>query len=156
MSIVLSTEIDIAATPEEVWAVLSDFTSYGEWSNFSRVTGTAETGSTLAMRMPGMTFRSTVTAAEPNSTLQWSARIISAKLFLGQHTFTLTRRADGTTHLDNTETFSGAIVRPFQGLFARTHQDSGYAAFNRALKARVERRADASRTGTVLSDAPGR
>nr|WP_175494401.1 SRPBCC family protein [Herbiconiux ginsengi] len=42
MSIVFTTTIDIAATPDEVWEVLSDFPAYGEWSNFSRVDGTPE------------------------------------------------------------------------------------------------------------------
>ncbi|WP_165068296.1 SRPBCC domain-containing protein [Marisediminicola senii] len=144
MSIVLATTIGIDATPEQVWEVLSDFTAYGEWSNFSRIDGAPELGTKLTMRMPGMAFTSTVTAATPNEQLQWSAKFISERLFIGQHNFTLVRRADGTTRVENTETFSGVSVTPFEGLFARSHNEGGYAAFNRALKSRVEARAAAA------------
>ncbi|WP_411699200.1 SRPBCC family protein [Conyzicola sp.] len=141
MSIVLATTIHIAATPEEVWEVLSDFSAYGEWSNFSRIDGAPVVGTNLSMRMPGFWFTSAVTAADTNRRLQWSATIITAGLFLGEHSFTLVRREDGTTQLDNSETFSGVLTRPFEGFFAKNHDDGGYAAFNRALKSRVEARA---------------
>ena len=140
MSIVLTTSIDIDATPEQVWEVLADFPTYGEWSNFSRVVGTPELGTRLSIRMPGMAFRPTITAATPGRELQWSATIGSARVFLGEHSFTLVPLEDGTTRLINTETFSGALTKPFERLFATNHNDSGYAAFNRALKSRVETR----------------
>ncbi|MCX5079322.1 SRPBCC family protein [Streptomyces sp. NBC_00513] len=41
MDAVLTAVIDIDATPEEVWNVLTDFATYGEWSNFSAAEGTA-------------------------------------------------------------------------------------------------------------------
>lgn len=141
MSIVLATTIDIDATPEQIWDVLSDFTEYGEWSNFSHVDGVAELGIRLKMRMPGMSFRPTVTSATPDAELQWSAKIISASLFLGEHNFTLIRNNDGTTRVNNTETFSGALTKPFRRFFAKSHNEGGYAGFNRALKSRVEARA---------------
>lgn len=89
MGIVLTSTIDIAATPEQVWDVLSDFDSYGQWSNFSRVSGTATKGTRLSIRMPGMSFRPFVTAAVPNQELEWSATIASERFFVGRHTFTL-------------------------------------------------------------------
>ena len=140
MSIVLATMIEIAATPEQVWQVLADFPAYGEWSNFSRVEGTAELGTRLKIRMPGLSFRPTITAATPHQELQWSASIVSERFFLGAHTFTLVRTGDGTTRLKNTETFSGLLTAPFARFFATQHNDTGYAAFNRAIKTRVEAR----------------
>ncbi|SMH51116.1 hypothetical protein SAMN06295885_3702 [Rathayibacter oskolensis] len=140
MSIVLATTIDIAAAPEEVWEVLTDFSAYGEWSNFSRIDGAAELGSTLKMRMPGFWFSSKVTAVDENRELQWSATILTAGLFLGAHRFTLVA-TDVGTRLHNTETFSGVLTKPFEGLFAKSHNEGGYAAFNAALKSRVEARA---------------
>ena len=68
MSIVLTTTITIDATTDEVWQVLTDFASYGQWSNFSRVDGVAETGTPLSMKMPGFAFTSTVTAVAPAET----------------------------------------------------------------------------------------
>ncbi|MFG6401213.1 MULTISPECIES: SRPBCC family protein [unclassified Microbacterium] len=137
MSVLLTTTIDIDATPEEVWAVLTDFPAYGQWSNFSRIDGVAELGTTLAMRMPGFNFRSKVTVVTPNEQLQWSAHLFSDRFFLGQHTFTLTVNPDGTTRVTNSEEFSGASVVPFQRLFSG-NSEGGYAAFNRGLKSRVE------------------
>lgn len=141
MSIVLATTVDITATPDEVWEVLSDFSSYGEWSNLSRIDGTPELGTTLTMRMPGFWFSSDVTDVTEGRLLQWSATILTARLFLGEHTFTLVGNDDGTTRVHSTETFSGILTKPFEGLFAKNHDDGGYAAFNAALKGRVEARA---------------
>ena len=138
MSITLPTTITIDATPEDVWAVLTDFANYSEWSNFASIDGVAVEGTKLGMKMPGMWFRSTVTIATANSTLQWSARFISDKIFLGQHTFTLEATPDGRTNFSNSELFAGIAVRPFERLFANSTRPNGYDLFNRALKARVE------------------
>lgn len=144
MSIVIATQIDINATPEQVWAVLADFSSYGEWSNFSKVDGIPQLGTRLAMKMPGMSFGSTVTAATPAQKLEWAATIINESIFCGRHTFVLTANADGGTHLANVETFSGALVWPFQGMFRHNEKRraNGYDGFNQALKRRVEARQD--------------
>lgn len=142
MSIVITTSIDIAATPKQVWDVLSDFSAYGEWSNFSKVDGVPELGTRLAMKMPGMSFGSTVTAVTSEEKLEWAASIIRESIFCGRHTFNLTGNADGTTHLSNIETFSGALVWPFQRLFRQQEKRraNGYDGFNQALKNRVESR----------------
>ncbi|MFD1275463.1 SRPBCC family protein [Streptomyces kaempferi] len=73
MDAVLSAVIDIDATPEAVWDVLTDFAAYGEWSTFTSAEGTAHVGSRLTMRMPGMTFRPTVTVATPGQELRWAS-----------------------------------------------------------------------------------
>lgn len=142
MSIVIATEIDINATPSQVWDVLADFPSYGEWSNFSSIDGVPQLGAKLAMKMPGMSFGSTVTALTPEKELEWAAKIISKAIFYGAHSFVLTTNPDGTTHLANVETFSGALVWPLQGLFKQNtkRRANGYDGFNQALKKRVEAR----------------
>lgn len=142
MSIVIATEIDINATPKQVWDVLADFPAYGEWSNFSKVDGVPQLGTRLAMKMPGMSFGSTVTAATPDKELEWAATIVSESIFCGRHSFVLTTNPDGTTHLANVETFSGALVWPLQGLFKQNEKRraNGYDGFNQALKQRVESR----------------
>lgn len=138
MTITLVSSIDIHAAPEHVWSVLTDFTAYGEWSHFRSIEGAPVEGSRLKIRMPGLSFRPFVTAAVPNEKLQWSAKIMSERIFLGQHSFGLVGNEDGTTTVINTELFSGGSVKPFGRLFAKGGKDDGYAAFNRSLKARVE------------------
>lgn len=141
MSITLPTTITIDAPREAVWAVLTDFPSYGTWSNFIRVDGVATEGTRLGMKMPGFSFTSTVTIAAENTQLQWSANIISDKIFLGQHTFTLEETPDGKTVLNNSELFDGILTRPFGRFFTNNTRASGYDLFNSALKQRVETRA---------------
>lgn len=55
----------------------------------------------------------------------------------------LTQNSDGSTHLANVETFSGALVWPLQGIFKQNEKRlaNGYDDFNQALKRRVESRA---------------
>lgn len=146
MSIVIKTAIDINAPLKDVWAVLADFPAYGQWSNFSSIGGVAKVGTKLAMKMPGMSFGATVTAADPEKKLEWAASILNKVVFEGRHTFTLTRNPDGSTHLDNTEAFSGGLVWPLQGMFKQNEKRraNGYDGFNQALKQRVESRSTAS------------
>ncbi|MET7685412.1 SRPBCC domain-containing protein [Streptomyces sp. NPDC005423] len=137
MDAVLTAVIDIDATPEEVWNVLTDFAAYGEWSTFSAAEGTAQVGNRLTMRMPGMTFRPTVTVATPGQELRWAGTLGTKRLFHGQHSFVLSSNHDGTTRLTNREEFSGILVTLTRRLF-KTPKRDGYAAFNKCLKQQVE------------------
>lgn len=140
MSYVITTTVDIDASTEEVWDVLVDFPAYGEWSNFSSAQGTAHVGTRLTMRMPGFTFRPTVTVATPDQKLQWAGTLLTRRLFHGEHSFILVPQSDGTTHLTNHEEFSGALVTLTQRFMKRT-DNNGYTAFNAGLKKQVESRA---------------
>ncbi|NEA67975.1 SRPBCC domain-containing protein [Streptomyces sp. SID12488] len=137
MDAVLTAVVDIDATPEAVWNVLTDFATYGEWSTFTSAEGTAHVGNRLTMRMPGMTFRPTVTVATPGQELRWAGTLGTKRLFHGQHSFTLSPNHDGTTRLTNREEFSGVLVT-LTRRFLRTPKRDGYAAFNTGLKQRVE------------------
>ncbi|KUN55488.1 hypothetical protein AQJ46_49555 [Streptomyces canus] len=137
MDAVLTAVIDIDATPEEVWNVLTDFATYGEWSKFTAAEGTAQVGSKLTMHMPGMTFRPTVTVATPGRELRWVGTLGTKRLFQGQHSFVLAPNHDGTTRLTNREEFSGALTT-LTRRFLKTPEHDGYAAFNQGLKQRVE------------------
>ncbi|MCX5602916.1 SRPBCC domain-containing protein [Streptomyces phaeochromogenes] len=139
MDSALTAVIDIDATPQAVWDVLTDFATYGEWSTFTSAEGTAHVGSRLTMRMPGMTFRPTITVATPGQELRWVGTLGTKRLFHGQHSFALSPNPDGTTRLTNHEEFSGALVTLTRRLL-RTPKHDGYAAFNNSLKQQVEDR----------------
>jgi hypothetical protein len=85
----LRTEIEIAAPPERVWQVLSDFDAYSEWNPFIRsIVGDAEVGSRLSVRLEppgarGMTFKPTVRAVAPPRELRWLGRLFVPGLFDG-------------------------------------------------------------------------
>jgi len=65
--------IDIAATPERVWSILTDLVAYPDWNPFIRsINGHIETGKKLTVSIQpvggrAMTFRPTVLRAEPNT-----------------------------------------------------------------------------------------
>ena len=142
MAVVISTTIDIDAHPDRVWDVLTDFAAYGDWNPFmDRIEGTAEAGTRLVVHLSpnggrGMTFRPTVLAAVPGRELRWLGKLGFGGLFDGEHSFLLTRNADGSTRMTHGETFSGILVALLKGTTKGSH--AGFEAFNTALKRRVE------------------
>ncbi|MFJ6776901.1 SRPBCC family protein [Kitasatospora sp. NPDC091257] len=140
----ISSEVHIAATPGEVWAVLTDFARFQEWNPFLvRAAGKAEPGARLALRfrLPGgreMDFTPTVLAAEPGRLLRWRGRLGVPGIFDGVHAFELTAR-DGGTHVVQSERFSGLLV-PLTGSIVR-QSARGFVTLTDALKARVEEQA---------------
>src|SRR5689334_24080602 len=76
----LHTEIDIEATPETVWWILTNFAVYPEWNPFIRqVMGVAQPGTKLMVRIhpsgaKAMSFRLTVLAVERPRELRWLGR----------------------------------------------------------------------------------
>jgi hypothetical protein len=137
----LRAEIDIEAPPDEVWAHLVDFGSYGDWNPFiTTASGSAEPGRRLTLRMqpPGgraMTFRPTVTRAEPGAVLEWLGRLGVPGLFDGRHRFELTATPAGT-HLVQSEAFTGLLVRPLRRSLD-TGTRAGFEALNEALRRRT-------------------
>jgi hypothetical protein len=142
MSTVISTTIDIDASPREVWEVLTDFAAYGEWNPFmDRIEGTPSVGSKLRVHMTppngrAVTFKPKVLVATPERELRWLGRLGFGGLFDGEHFFVLGANADGSTRVTNGEAFSGILVAAMKGTLRNT--DAGFAAFNGSLKERVE------------------
>src|SRR5260370_19388987 len=91
----ISATVDIAAPPQQVWAVLADLDAYPQWNPFIRsASGQVAEGATLSLRLVpaqgrAMTFRPKVLAAEPGRLLRWSGRLIVPGLFDGTHQFAL-------------------------------------------------------------------
>jgi hypothetical protein len=96
----LQTEIDIAATPDRVWSILTDFSAYPDWNPFIRsIRGVPEQGARLVVRIQpsgakAMTFRPTVLTATRDRELCWLGRLLVPGLFDGEHRFTIQPIAD--------------------------------------------------------------
>ncbi len=137
----VSAAVDIAATPQQVWAVLADLDAYPQWNPFIRsASGQVAKGATLTLRLVpaqgrAMTFRPKVLAAEPGL-LRWIGRLIMPGLFDGTHQFALDDMG-GHTRLTQLETFRGVLV-PVTGKII-TQTEAGFRALNQALKQRAER-----------------
>jgi hypothetical protein len=137
----ISATIDIAATPQRVWAILSDLAAYPQWNPFIRqASGQLTRGATLTLRMVpaqgrAMTFTPTVLAAQPGELLRWVGRLIMPGIFDGTHQFTL-EDLDGHTRLTQSETFRGLLVPLAGKTISQTEND--FRALNQALKRRAE------------------
>jgi hypothetical protein len=137
----IETSIDIAAPPERLWAILTDFASYPEWNPFiTSISGPLTPGENLKVRIepPGngsMTFKPVLLAASPNRELRWKGKIVIGGLFDGEHSFRLSPKAGGT-RFEQGERFSGLLVPLLRGVFGPTEQ--GFRAMNEALKKRAE------------------
>jgi hypothetical protein len=130
----ISATVDIAATPERVWAVLADLAAYPEWNPFIRsASGKLAEGARLTLRMApaggrAMTFRPTVLAARPGELLRWIGRLIVPGIFDGTHQFAL-EDLGGRTRLTQSETFRGLLV-PITGT-TMTRTEAGFHASTR-------------------------
>jgi hypothetical protein len=86
----LTTEIDIRATPQQVWDVLVDLERWSEWNPFvTSSEGVAEVGTRLVNRMetPGMravSIKPTVTEVDPGACFEWLGHLGVRGLFDGR------------------------------------------------------------------------
>ena len=137
MSKIITTHLMVNADVDTVWRTLTDLAGYHRWNPFiTAAAGNLTVGERLdlTIQLPGsraMIFTPWVTAVEQHHYLEWLGRLVLPGIFDGRHSFTLTPRAGGRTLLQQSETFSGAMI-PFTGsTLARTR--AGFVAMNEAL-----------------------
>ena len=138
----IATSIDIAAPPERVWSILTDFPAHAGWNPFiTAISGELERGGRLSITVnppggKGMTFKPKLLVVEPNRELRWLGRFLVPRLFDGEHYFILDPTPEGTrfTHGEN---FRGLFVR-MMGAKGFEPIERGFHAMNQALKARAE------------------
>lgn len=141
----LSTQIEIEASAQKVWSILTDFSSFSEWNPFiTEAEGQIEEGGRLRVRIspPGgtaMTFKPTVIRVVPEQEVRWKGRLLVPGLFDGEHIFEISPIDDRRVRLTQREMFSGLFV-PLLWSSLRTNTSAGFEAMNRALKARAESR----------------
>lgn len=142
--LLLRTAIDINASGERVWRVLTDFGAYREWNPFiTSISGEVRPGARLEVRVHapggrGITFRPTVLVADQNRELRWVGRLLSPGIFEGEHVFQITPLENGRVRLLQQETFRGFLV-PVLRRWLDGQTRAGFEAMNRALKERAER-----------------
>ncbi|HVL37848.1 MAG TPA: SRPBCC domain-containing protein [Fimbriimonadaceae bacterium] len=136
----ISVEVEIAATPEDVWAVLVDFAAYPEWNPYIVVAeGAARSGERLSlqMRVGGKTFtvRPKVIGVSQERELRWEGRLGIPGIFDADHIHRLEKTVTGTRYTQS-ERFTGSLV-PFLGKTLEA-TEAAFVAMNSALKQRVE------------------
>jgi len=145
----VSTTIEIAATPENVWAVLADLASYPKWHPvYLGVTGQLAAGSTLSITTTHPTSGRTMTAtvkvltADPGTELRWVSKLLGVTI--SKRIFRLSPTAGGTS-LVQAGTYrglGGGRGRAMTNVIGRI-QDT-YVSINQAIKQQAETRQRAS------------
>jgi hypothetical protein len=91
----IRTEIDIKASLEKVWEVLTDFNNFPQWNPFIRqINGDPKVGTKLKIHLhtssgKSRTYRPTVTKVEPNRELRWSGKSFIPGMFNGERIFSI-------------------------------------------------------------------
>jgi hypothetical protein len=140
----LQAEIEIQASPEQVWDVLTDFAAYGTWNPFIvRAAGQPVVGGRLELQMrhPGRrptTFRPRVLEADPGRRLRWLGRLMVPGVFDGDHRFSIHATGPDRVRLVQREEFRGLLAPLLLAFIARPTEE-GFRQMNRSLKAQVER-----------------
>jgi hypothetical protein len=138
----LHRQIEIEASPERVWAVVTDFAAYPEWNPFiRRISGELRQGARLEARIepPGAratTFKPTIRAVEVNRELRWLGRLLLQGIFAGEHSLRIEPLDGGHSRFVQSERFSGLLVGLVKGTLVKT--EAGFEEMNTALKARAE------------------
>ena len=139
---VLHTQLDIDASPEQVWKVLADRHDYPRWNPFIiSSTGALMVGDTITnvlrdTKGSETTFSPKLLAVEPGKELRWIGKVPPGAIFDGEHSFRLEALPDGRTRLIQEEKFTGAAI-PFTRSMLNTTIKPQFEAMNRALAARA-------------------
>ncbi|CAG5080682.1 SRPBCC domain-containing protein [Parvicella tangerina] len=131
------TEIQINASPERVWEILTKTEDYPNWNPFVKsVTGQLKKGEKITVKLLGMTFKPVVQEVNVNQSFSWIGKLGVKGIFDGHHQFELAPNNAGTLFIHK-EYFNGLLTK----WFMRKKADETKAAFeamNNALKLRAE------------------
>lgn len=131
-------EIDINATPETIWNILTNAPAYTEWDdNMLKLEGTIQPNEQLTIYTkldPNRAFKPTVVEFEPHKRMVWRSGM-PLGLFTGARTFTLTEQ-NGSVHFRLQEEFSGLMLPMIKGSIPDL--SPVFETFVKALKHRAE------------------
>lgn len=138
----LCTEIEIKASPEKVWKILTNLDRWTEWNPFiHHAIGKAQAGETVDITFQSatkeMTLHCTVVKSELNRILCWKYYIFLPGLFKGEHSFTIEPMGSNQVRFVDREVFDGLLV-PFQAKDIDTNSRCGFEEMDKALKGRAE------------------
>lgn len=138
----LRTEIEIQATPDKVWQVLTSLDNYPEWNPFiHHAIGKAMVGEKVDITVKSgtkeMTLHCTVVKVEPNKELCWKYHVALPMLFSGEHSFIIEQVEGNKVRFIDREIFTGFLVSS-QTKDINTNSKQGFEAMDKALKARAE------------------
>ena len=137
-SLTCGVEIDVRASPEVLWLLLTDARGFPRWnSTVTGIDGEIREGEQIVIHAPGtgQTFKPRVSNVVSNERMTWTGGVVG--LFRGVRTFVLTPRAASLTRFAMQERFSGLLF----ALLQRAMPDFGpiFATYAADLKHEAER-----------------
>lgn len=135
-------EIEIAASPDVVWDVLTDFARWPEWNpevKSMKSSGPADMGTTFRWRAGPGTITSTIQRSEPPRQITWAGTTLGLKAL---HHWHLEPR-EGRTIVWEEESYDGLVARVFR-LPLQKYLDRSLRNGRQHLKTEAERRATRS------------
>lgn len=139
----ISTEVEIAAPPPEVWAKITDINGWSDWNpTVTKIGGAAVKGEMLDITISaedgsdGPNYLAMIVELEEPKTFRWRAKMMSEAVFKNDRIFTLEPTETGT-RLIHSEEFSGMMVPIMWGFF-ETGVPKILGDMNAALKSTLE------------------
>lgn len=140
----LISEIEIQASAERVWQLLTEFDKFPQWNPFiRRASGKIENGAKLNVFMQpsgsgGMTFKPTIIKLAPGRELRWLGHLFIPGLFDGEHIFIIEPLGPGRVRFIQREIFTGIFV-PLLARKLDRDTKRGFLEMNAAMKMRAEK-----------------
>lgn len=140
MAKTIKTEIHINASPQKVWAILTDFENYPNWNTFIKsLNGKVKVGNKITVKIKPpkqkvMTFTPKVLSFKTNKELIWIGHLFLPGLFDGEHKFELIDNGNGTTTFKQSENFRGILV----WILNIEHTRKGFEVMNLKIKELAE------------------
>jgi hypothetical protein len=139
----INNEVEIQASPEEVWQVLTELDEYADWNPLLHdAVGKVQEGEkvdvTFQTASKKGTLHCSVVRVEPNRELRWKYHVLLPGLFKGEHIFTIEPIEEKRVRFIDREIFNGLFV-PLLAKDIDTNSKEAMEAMDEALKARAEK-----------------
>ncbi|WP_345977539.1 SRPBCC domain-containing protein [Sulfurimonas sp. HSL3-7] len=138
----IETKIQINATPERIWTILTELDKYPQWNPFIKsARGKVIEGEKLNVCIAPpdgkeMCFKPTVLTVKANAEFRWLGHFLFPGIFDGEHIFIIKGNENGA-FLIQKEIFKGLLV-PLIWKSMEKNTKTGFESMNNALKMRAE------------------
>jgi len=139
----IKTQVDIHASAQRVWQILTEFQNYPAWNPFiTQITGQLQHGAHVCFwftlpfggKLPA---RATILNLAPEVELRWAGALPIPGLLRAEHYHVLEVLGPNRVRFHQGEIFTGILVAPFWPVFA-TRGVQLYEQSSLALKQRAE------------------